>query len=581
MNIPREEYPRPQFVRKQWLTLNGEWEFSFETDSFDQKIIVPYVYQSKLSGIGSNEPYSVVWYRKTFDLPQDMKNKDILLHFGAVDYSCKVWVNDIFITEHTGGHICFEANITHAIKDKGNVIVLEVTDEPRDLEMPRGKQYWRDKSQGIFYTRTTGVWQSVWIEAVNKVNLSRVFLTPEVDNMMLEVQYELSKLSDKETTRLGYGITFREQFVAAGIVDVVCKDGSFKVLIDQRTLNCWNFMDELVWTPETPRLFDIEFTVYEGEVETDKVNSYFGFRKVSIEKGKLLLNNRNYYQKLLLDQGYWEDSLLTAPTDEDYIKDIELAKAMGFNGVRKHQKIEDPRFLYHADRLGFLVWGELPAAYIYSRKYVKRITDEWMDEIFRDYNHPSIVVWTPVNESWGVFNIKDKGNEQSHTMAMVHIAKSLDQTRPVICNDGWEHTGGDLFTIHDYESNREVLEKRYSSLENIIESLPAGRPLFANGWEYQNQPILITEFGGISYAKGNKEGWGYSSASSEEDFAIRYYNVVSPLLESPFVQGFCYTQITDVEQEINGVLTYDRKPKVPVEIIRAINNGTWKPNDKK
>ena len=248
---------------------------------------------------------------------------------------------------------------------------------------------------------------------------------------------------------------------------------------------------------------------------------------------------------------------------------------MGFNGVRKHQKIEDPRFLYHADKMGFLVWGELPAAYVYSRKYVKRITDEWIDAIFRDYNHPSIVAWTPINESWGVVEVANDLMQQYHTAAMVSIAKSLDRTRPVISNDGWEHTMTDLLTIHDYEGKKDVLLDRYKDLDTILDATPAGRMLYANGWTYNGEPILVTEFGGISYQKDEQEGWGYTSASSDEDFAKRYNAVISAMLESPLIQGFCYTQITDVEQEINGLLTYDREPKIDPAIIKAINEGRY------
>jgi beta-galactosidase/beta-glucuronidase len=573
MNTPRNEYPRPQFVRNEWMNLNGEWDFSFDTACFDKKIIVPYVYQSKLSGINIQEAHETVWYRKEFVLPENMLGKRIILHFGAVDYSCQVWVNDIFIKEHIGGHISFEMDITHALKEDSNTIVLKVDDSPSDLEIPRGKQYWKDKSEGIFYTRSTGIWQTVWLEAVDEVHLEKVFITPDIDNMQVEFNYEIS---GNKPAMLRTEIYFEGKFITASTIETERNAGIYKLLLDQQILRNWNFQEELVWTPEHPRLFDVIFKVYVSGQEVDSVSSYFGMRKVSIENGRFLLNNREYYQKLLLDQGYWEDSLLTAPTDEDFVKDIKLAKSMGFNGVRKHQKIEDPRFLYHADRLGFLVWGEIAAAYVYSRKYVKRITYEWIDEILRDYNHPSIVVWTPLNESWGVFHIKDKKEQQSHSAAMVYLTKSIDQTRPVISNDGWEHTCTDLFTIHDYEWDREILKERYSSLENIFRFAPGGRPLLANGWEYKGQPILVTEFGGISYKKGDWSGWGYSNATSDEDFAQRYHDVVSPLLESPFVQGFCYTQITDVEQEINGLCTYDRQPKIPVETIRAINEGKWK-----
>ncbi len=570
--IPRGEYPRPQFVRDLWMSLNGEWDFSFESSEFDLKIQVPYAYQSRLSGIGSDRICDVVWYRKNFTLPEEMSGKKILLHFGAVDYLCKVWVNGQYMTSHEGGHIGFETEITGALKEGENTVTVMAQDRMADLEMPRGKQFWEKESAGIFYTRTTGIWQSVWLEAVEEGYLDHVYITPDFDHMKAEFQYEIK---GAKGACLKTQVSFEGCELAAVTVDAEREEGSFSILLDQQILSKWNFQEDMAWSPENPRLFDVTYTLLLDGKAIDKVTSYFGMRKISVENGRLLLNNRPYYQKLLLDQGYWRDSLLTAPADEDFVKDIELAKAMGFNGVRKHQKIEDPRFLYHADKMGFLVWGEIAAAYVYSRKYVKRITTEWMDEILRDYNHPCIVAWTPLNESWGVPNIKDNIEQQSHSAAMIYLTKSLDATRPVISNDGWEHTCTDLLTIHDYEWRRDVLEKRYSSLENILQSCPSGRPPFANGWEYKGQPILVTEFGGISYQKGEKEGWGYSNAVSDDDFARRYNDVISPLLDSPCVQGFCYTELTDVEQEINGLLTYDREPKIPVEVIKKINEGEW------
>lgn len=571
-NVPRGEYPRPQFVRDSWMSLNGEWDFSFGTDRFDLKIIVPYVYQSELSGIGKNDACDVVWYRKSFVLPEEMCHKRILLHFGAVDYLCQVWVNGQHVTTHEGGHISFETEITDVLREGENVITVMAEDKVEDLEMPRGKQIWKEESEGIFYTRTTGIWQSVWLEAVSQGYLDHVYITPDLDHRSAKFQYEIRGV---KKARLQTQISFEGCELAAVTIDTKREEGSFSLELDQQLLAKWSFQEEMVWTPETPRLFDVTYTLIVDEKVADQVTSYFGMRKVSVENGRFLLNNRPYYQKLLLDQGYFRKSLLTAPEDADFVKDITLAKSMGFNGVRKHQKIEDPRFLYHADRLGFLVWGEIAAAYVYSRKYVKRITTEWMDEILRDYNHPCIVAWTPLNESWGVHNIKDNVEQQSHSAAMIYLTKSLDTTRPVISNDGWEHTCTDLLTIHDYEWRREILEERYGSMENILRLCAGGRPLFANGWEYKGQPVLVTEFGGISYQKDEKEGWGYSNAVSDEDFAKRYNDVIAPLLNSPHVQGFCYTELTDVEQEINGLLTYDREPKISVDIIRKINEGKW------
>ena len=573
MSIPRNEYPRPQFKRENWLCLNGEWDFSFDTDSFDQKIIVPYAHQTKLSGINIQEFHDIVWYKKVFELPQDMKGKNIILHFGAVDYYCQVWVNGTFILEHTGGHVGFEANITHALKDGENEIKLKVEDDASDLEMPRGKQFWEKTSRSIFYTRTTGIWQTVWLEPVEDTYLEKVWMTPDIDNMALDVQYEIA---GRNSAELRMEVFFDGNLVTTYTVSDKRNEGKCSIGIDTQALLAWQPFEQTVWTPESPRLFDITFTVAVDSKVTDKVDSYFGMRKVSVENGKFLLNNRPYYQKLLLDQGYWEDSLLTAPTDEDFVTDIKLAKEMGFNGVRKHQKIEDPRFLYHADKMGFLVWGEIAAAYNYSKKYVKRITHEWIDEIFRDYNHPCIVAWTPLNESWGVTSIMVDEAQQAHSAAMVFLTKSLDKTRLVISNDGWEHTVTDLLTIHDYEGRKDILKERYKDLETILAAQPASRPMYANGWAYSGEPILMTEFGGISYKTGSWDGWGYTSANSDEDFAERLHAVISAMLESPLIQGYCYTQITDVEQEINGLLTYDRKAKIDLNIIKQINEGTWK-----
>jgi Beta-galactosidase/beta-glucuronidase len=587
-NIKRNEYPRPSFERKTWLNLNGEWDFKYddnnlglknrwyESDKFSRKIIVPYVFQTELSGINDQEVHDIVWYSREFEVTEAIKNKRVILHFGAVDYKADVWVNGVHLITHEGGHVPFSVEITDVLKEKSNNVTVRVEDYTYDLELPRGKQYWKDKSDGIFYTRTTGIWQTVWIEVVGESYLKGTFITPDLDNKKVLVEYELDGFS--EDTYLEVAISLRDIEIVKDKIRIINGRGKREFWLDQNITVDWNHQESWAWSPENPVLFDITFKVINNDSCVDEVKSYFGLRKVSIVSGKFMLNNRPYFQKLLLDQGYWEKSLLTAPEDEDFIKDIELSKAMGFNGVRKHQKIEDPRYLYWADKLGFIVWGEIASAYNYSRNYATRMTKEWMEMIYRDYNHPCIVAWTPLNESWGIDCIMNNKNEQAHSASMYWLTKSLDQTRPVISNDGWDHTKSDLFTIHDYEWRKEVLEERYSSLDNILNSTPSGRTLTAQGWEYEGQPIIVSEMGGISYQKSNWEGWGYSSASSDEDYAKRYYDVISPLLESPFVQGFVYTQITDVEQEINGLLTYGREPKIDIEIIKAINEGKWKPN---
>ena len=572
--IPRPEYPRPDFQRENWLPLNGEWDFSFDEPIFDWKILVPFACETKLSGIHDTSFHNAVWYRRSFSLPEPMHDRQILLHFGAVDYTCRLWVNDQFIREHTGGQCGFSADITDALTASGeNVIVLEARDDPADLEMPRGKQYWKPESESIFYTRTTGIWQSVWLEAVSPMHLCSCRITPLFDERSVRFSYALSAAPQHVT--LTAEITFRGKTAGAVSVTPTSARGAFDWQIDQSALSAWNYQEDLVWTPEQPNLFDVTFRILEHGCEVDAVQSYFGMRKVSIQNGQFLLNNRPYYQKLVLDQGYWPESLLTAPSDEAFIRDIELTKAMGFNGVRKHQKVEDPRYLYHADRMGLLVWGEIGAAYLYSEQYADRIYREWLDVLRRDYNHPCIVVWTPLNESWGVQEIETDPRQQAHSEAMVAITKSMDTTRLVVDNDGWEHTNGDLLTIHDYSPSGEMLRAHLGSMDTILALRPAQRALFVGRHAYAGQPILLSEFGGVKFVPGTEaqHSWGYCEADSCAAFAGKLRELFDAVRACPLVDGYCYTQLTDVETEQNGLLTYDRTPKLPLETICAILNG--------
>lgn len=572
--IPRPEYPRPDFQRENWLPLNGEWDFSFDEPIFDWKILVPFACETKLSGIHDTSFHNAVWYRRSFSLPEPMHDRQILLHFGAVDYTCRLWVNDQFIREHTGGQCGFSADITDALTASGeNVIVLEARDDPADLEMPRGKQYWKPESESIFYTRTTGIWQSVWLEAVSPMHLCSCRITPLFDERSVRFSYALSAAPQHVT--LTAEITFRGKTAGTVSVTPTSVRGAFDWQIDQSALSAWNYQEDLVWTPEQPNLFDVTFRILEHGCEVDAVQSYFGMRKVSIQNGQFLLNNRPYYQKLVLDQGYWPESLLTAPSDEAFIRDIELTKAMGFNGVRKHQKVEDPRYLYHADRMGLLVWGEIGAAYLYSEQYADRIYREWLDVLQRDYNHPCIVVWTPLNESWGVQEIETDPRQQAHSEAMVAITKSMDTTRPVVDNDGWEHTNGDLLTIHDYSPSGEMLRTHLGSMDAILALRPAQRALFVGRHAYAGQPVLLSEFGGVKFVPGTEaqRSWGYCEADSCAAFAEKLRELFDAVRACPLVGGYCYTQLTDVETEQNGLLAYDRTPKLPLETICAILNG--------
>ncbi|SES26076.1 glycoside hydrolase family 2 protein [Salipaludibacillus aurantiacus] len=575
----RTEYPRPQFYRETWFHLNGEWNFTYDDDNrgvkdrwfedphFSRKIQVPFTYQTEKSGINETDFHDLVWYHRQFEFPQNWEGKQQILHFGAVDYRTWVWVNGHYAGFHEGGHVPFHFDVSAYTSPGLNEVVVRVEDETFDLTQPRGKQYWKERSEGIFYTRTTGIWQSVWMEAVDSAYITRTAFTPDVDKDEIEIAYETAGTCSDHLLEIK--ISFDGNLVASDTIRLNKPDGKRKILLGD-----FHVHDQgRLWSPEHPNLYDAEFRIKEDQRTLDKISSYFGMRKVSIENGKVMLNNKPYYMKLVLDQGYFPESLLTPPSEEAIVRDITLTKEMGFNGVRKHQKIEDPRFLYWADKKGLLVWGEMANCYMYSEDAVARMTSEWQKAIERDYSHPCIVAWVPINESWGVPKLLGDPKQQFHTLAMYYLTKSLDETRLVLSNDGWEHTKSDLCTIHDYEPEKEKLLERYKTVDNLLNSQPGDRLIYVPGYNYNGEPVQVTEFGGIAYQKSDWEGWGYSGAVNDKDFAERYEAVISAMLESPLVQGFCYTQLTDVEQEINGLLTYDRQPKIPLEVIKAINEG--------
>jgi beta-galactosidase/beta-glucuronidase len=593
-SVPRPEYPRPQFRREDWINLNGEWTFAFDDEDaglaagwqnvtpgdlgsdgspFDRNIIVPFCYQSKLSGIGETAFHDVVWYVRTFEfVPAGRKR--LLLHFGAVDYRATVWVNGVQVASHEGGHIPFSADVTDAlIGETGqNVVVVRAEDPSRDVTIPRGKQYWKAESEGIFYTRTTGIWQTVWLEPVNRHRIESVRLTPDVDNATVDLEVYVEGAEPKMSLRAS--VTFEGEPVLEDTVRLWSSPIERSLPLLRRgdapdTPHLSEWPGAALWSPEEPNLYDLALELLDEEgAVLDAVESYFGMRKIEVKAGKVFLNDRPLYQRLVLDQGYFPEGILTAPTDDDLRRDVELAQEMGFNGARKHQKVEDPRWLYWADTLGLLVWGEMANAYRYSPDYVRRMTTEWQEAVARDYNHPCIVAWVPMNESWGVPDLAREPAQVEHLLALYHLTRSLDETRPVVSNDGWEHALTDLCTIHDYR-DADALRESYGMPESAVKAKPARRPVYVAGHGYRGEPILITEFGGVAFS-GDAQGWGYSTVKGTEEFLERYEALISSLLQSGPVQGFCYTQLTDVEQEINGLLTYDRKPKAPLEKIRQI-----------
>lgn len=579
----RKMYPRPDFQREEWISLNGQWELRF--DDTDQgikekwgkgfegnhKITVPFAYQAELSNVDEKENHDILWYQKKFDITDE--SKSYILNFGAVDYEAIIFVNGERIGSHIGGHSSFNFDITPYVEKGENLLVIRVYDPMTDETIPRGKQYWKLEPEYIFYTRTSGIWQSVWIDILSREHLNAFKFTPDIDRGTVNIKTYFDNVIHDKNRKVKLKISFEDQLISEDISTInsrfFSRDIDVRNLFTERS-NIHN--DGWYWTPENPNLFDVTIELLDETFKTlDRVETYFGMRKVEVLDGKFMLNNKAYYQKLVLDQGYFPKGLMTAPEDDDLKRDIELAKEMGFNGARKHQKVEDPIFLYWADKLGFLVWGEMANAAEYDERYVERMNKEWIEVIERDYNHPSIVTWVPLNESWGISRVAHEKKQQDHSLSMYHLTKSLDNTRPVLSNEGWEHTQSDICGIHNYLDETDI-RNHYQDVDSALSHTPANRLIYARGYEYNNVPIMITEYGGIAYVIDDK-GWGYSSVDSEEALIEGYRELTEAIGESPVLHGYCYTQLTDVEQEINGLLTYDRKPKCDLQKIKEINDN--------
>jgi beta-galactosidase/beta-glucuronidase len=576
--LPRPEHPQPQFQRPEWLNLNGSWEFEFDDDNagldenwavadkpFSRSILVPFCFESPLSGVGENAFHPYVWYRRRFHTPDAWTGRRVLLHFGAVDYKARVWVNGYYAGEHEGGHTPFRFDITALLRGNENTITVRVEDPPTDRYLPRGKQHWEAHSASIFYTRTTGIWQTVWLEAVGQSYLEAVQIDAALNG---SVTFEARVARPADDVHFAVVVRQGDRILTMMMVQLAGARATAGVVI----------RDPGLWSPDNPNLYDVTFELRRGEELLDRVESYFGFRSVAVRNGRVVLNGNPIYLKMVLDQGYWPETNITPPSDEAIQADIRLTKEMGFNGVRKHQKIEDPRYLYWADKMGLLVSAEMANAYLYDSTYVGRLTNEWMEAIQRDYNHPSIILWVPLNESWGVPNVADP-RQQAHMRAMYHLTKSLDPHRLVIDNDGWEHTEDtDLFAIHDYTRTGEQLYARFHQCPSDQVPLPLmGKLYLAPGCKYNGTPLFLSEFGGVAFIpEGDRtpeNSWGYSGIEPSRQAALdRIRGLYEAVAKLPRFAGVCYTQLCDVEQEINGLLTYDRRPKFDLREIRRIND---------
>ncbi|SDN90768.1 glycoside hydrolase family 2 protein [Alkalicoccus daliensis] len=575
-------FPRPQFRRDTWKNLNGMWDFAFDDNNegekeqwykksnFNKTIKVPFTYETKESGIEEEVLHENIWYHRTFEISEAERNKKKILRFQASDYRTKVWVNGIYIGEHIGGNTSFSFDITNEVlESEENSLVVKVEDGQSCLQ-PRGKQRWKDESFRCWYVQTTGIWQTVWMEFLPPESIKHVKITPDLDHNAVGFYYSLDGDFTNKNVEVKTLVTFKGNRI---------KELSFvpegpEMSVDLNLISQLNEFRVMEWSPENPNLYDVTFSLYVEGVLADKVESYFGMRKVSIKDGQVLLNNFPVYQKLLLDQGYWPDTMLTPPSEEALIEDIDKTIEMGFNGVRKHQKLEDERFLYWCDKKGLLVWSEMAAAYKYSDEAVQNFTKEWMEAVNQYYNYPSIITWVPFNESWGVPNILTNKMEQSFTEAIYYLTKSMDNMRPVIVNDGWEQTISDIISLHDYEEDGKSFIDRYQDKDHLLSNKVSHnleKYPFAKGYEYQGQPVIISEYGGIAFK--DEQGWGYGNqVTSEKEFLERYQNITDAIKQIPYISGYCYTQTTDVQQEINGLLDENRVPKVSMEKIKQIND---------
>ncbi|GAA3895305.1 glycoside hydrolase family 2 TIM barrel-domain containing protein [Leifsonia kafniensis] len=577
-------YPRPQLMRPNWRELDGQWDFGFGTDPiqthtsaiFDKSILVPFPPESPASGIGDTGYHLVAWYRRTFsalDLKEAGQREGhdrVLLHFGAVDWAADVWLNDEFLGRHEGGQSPFSFDISDSIATAGsNTLVVRAVDDPHDVSVPRGKQDWKEAPHSIWYHRTTGIWQPVWLEAVPPIRVAELTWETSIPTASVDLELSLNQYPESDTWAK-VTLAFDGEVLGEARFHLLERTSQLRLSIG-RQRNGQQY-EELLWSPEHPRLIDANVTIERSEAILDSVSSYLGLRSVATSHRQFLLNDRPYYMRSVLSQNYWPESHLAAPDAGALRREVELIKELGFNAARVHQKAEDPRFLYWADKLGLLVWGETASAYEFNARAIGALTTEWMELVKRDRSHPSIVAWVPLNESWGVQHISHDTQQQAFSRAISDLTRALDSTRPVISNDGWEHTASDIWTIHDYDTDPDSLATRYGSADTLANLLDgygtAGRRISITQ-EDSGQPIMLTEFGGVSYVDGEVEGsWGYSSANDLTEFEMQIRSQLQAVYSSPILAGFCYTQLTDTGQETNGLLWADRTAKLPIERLR-------------
>ena len=565
--IPRCEHPRPDRKRESWINLNGPWQFEidnakcgvakkfYERAELESEITVPFSPESVLSGIGHTDFMNAVWYRKDLDIPAEWQGKRVILHIDACDYATTVYVNGKQVGTHRGGYISFAFDITDYLCESGNYVTVYAEDDVRSERQVAGKQSSRLNSYSCYYTRTTGIWQTVWLEAVEQayVESYRVFANISEPSVTLDVLTNDAALG----ATLRVQATYEGKSMGEAVATVASHSTTLHIPLAERHL----------WEVGQGRLYDLHFSL-EQNGHVDTMEGYFGLREVSLTRKKgLQINGKTVFGRFVLDQGFYPDGIITAPSDEALVFDIKAAMSCGFNGARLHQKVFEPRFLYHADRLGYMVWGELGNWGLDTTlaENLYNLLPEWMEEVERDFSHPSIIGWCPTNETW------DKNGRQQCNQfldTVYDVTKMIDKTRPVITSSGSYPTERtDVHDVHDYEQDPEKFRYYYSRIkEGIVEDQIARRTP-KRQIHKTHLPIFVSEYGGIKWVMDeDATAWGYGvSVKTEEEFFVRLKGLTDALLDNEDIFAYCYTQLTDVEQEQNGVLTYDRRFKFPAE----------------
>ena len=572
---PRAEYPRPILVRDQWQSLNGHWLFRVDPDNrglteawFDgrwtdgQTITVPFSMESAASGIAEAEGAAVVWYQREVIKPEGWDRR-VVLRIGASDFLTRVFVNGQEVGQHRGGYASFGFDIQHALMPGRNRITIRVEDS-LSWTQPRGKQAGTTRWP-IDYDGVTGIWQSVWLEPLTAVSIESTAHSYRVAEQMLSFKAFLSAQVDGEVS---VEVLDGDRVIASDTVQTAGRAEIRTTLFIE---------DPILWSPEQPHLYEVRLTLLNRATgERDEARSYTGLREVSVIDGQLCLNGDPLYLRGVLDQGYFPEGWYTATTDEALRRDVELTLAMGFNCARKHQKAEDPRYLYWADKLGLMVWAEMPSGRVFSTELVESLTREWMELIKRDRAHPSIIAWVPFNESWGVWHQSERPEQRAFVDAVTSLTKALDDSRVVVGNDGWEYSSGDLWTLHLYNEDSDVSSRLAALIEDPHSSVTSefggrDRAGALPGADVGGLPILLTECGGIGMGSFSEEDFSYGNlAKTPEALEARMRKIMTDIRSLEALQGFVWTQLTDVQQEINGLLYFDRQPKLPIAVLHDI-----------